>query len=381
MIYGCMDRSFRRPYLACMALFAIVMTLAELFADGGLGVESCVIAAMDVIAIIVLYHRVSFGALALVAISAATLLYPYKSYPPLLWGLFLAFVLMGYYRRYVPLTICLAVEAIAGVVSLKYAPATGWTAAGMASFLGVCVFLAIAGVAVRRHMQIDDHAISEKYAGRIHMKNQIFRNNRHFASELHDATSRGLALIVLNSELCSNEGMPSKDSSRVDAIKTVALETLSRTRAIVDELMDCKGIQTEKRCSVGDLENMALLWTSSLEEYGFEGQFSFTVDKDVAVTDEIPWESWSLIDQIFTNILSHQSLGIKKYRMDVHVDPKEILVYQTNHACRDAMEDVRCWSGLKLHKSMIDDIGGSMRYSAKNGRWTIWASIPTNPAS
>lgn len=292
MIIERFNKNFRNPCLAAMIIFSIIMTLAELFTDDSLGILPCLIASLDICAIIILYFKVSLGSLILSVVSAATIVYPYELYPPLLWGMFLAFMLMGYNRCYFTLIVCFCIQVSSNVISFACAFNMEWTIAGAISLLSIFVLISIAGLAIRNHLQSDDHKISEKSAKDIHEQNLLSRRNRKIAGRLHDSTSRGLTLIMLNTELCSDNMMSTEAKSRIDAIKCVASDTLKNTRLVVDELLNGKDNESGNQYSVYDIKEMISLWMECLKEYDFHGCVNFEIDDLVPKDTIIPREAF-----------------------------------------------------------------------------------------
>lgn len=206
------------------------------------------------------------------------------------------------------------------------------------------------------------------------------------ASRIHDSTARGLTLISLMADDSKPATATGENSHAcLRDIKSVAADTLAETRTVIDILcgsddsaayvnrdhdnvMFVDALRQQLDCNDHILATLGFLGTSVVRT---ENQGT-NYRPDSAVAEELR----DLIDQLYTNIVTHARQGNDSYVIRIVVGRSRINLTESNTCDVARSSDRHISHGLSLHERRIRALGGTMTYAIEDDVWTLRAQIP-----
>lgn len=378
-------RGCKRPYALAIIIFVVMLTMLEYAAGSDQSMANlmfaCVLASMS----IGMYWLPACCGIGITALSVATTLYPGMPFSPQLWSLWLVFGMLAHQRRYVLVSMLFIAEIAAYLAALVFHVPT-WTPSGIVTLLGTFVIAAIAGYGISALQQFQ--RIQEELRQRQSLQERYHRSQRDLllASRIHDSTARGLTLI----SLMADDSMPATATGEnshacLHDIKSVAADTLAETRTVIDILC---GSDDSAAYVNRDHDNVMFVdalrqqmdgYDHLLATLGFLGTSVVHTEKqgtnyrpDSAVAEELR----DLIDQLYTNIVTHARQGNDSYVIRIVVGRSRINLTESNTCDVARSSDRHISHGLSLHERRIRALGGTMTYAIEDDVWTLRAQIP-----
>ena len=376
-------RGCKRPYALAIIIFVVMLTMLEYAAGSDQSMANlmfaCVLASMS----IGMYWLPACCGIGITALSVATTLYPGMPFSPQLWSLWLVFGMLTHQRRYVLVSMLFIAEIAAYLAALVFHVPT-WAPSGIVTLLGTFVIAAIAGYGISALQQFQ--RIQEELRQSLQERYHRSQRDLLLASRIHDSTARGLTLI----SLMADDSMPATATGEnrhacLRDIKSVAADTLAETRTVIDILC---GSDDSAAYANRDHDNVMFVdalrqqldgYDHILATLGFLGTSVVHTEKqgtnyrpDSAVAEELR----DLIDQLYTNIVTHARQGNDSYVIRIVVGRSRINLTESNTCDVARSSDRHISHGLSLHERRIRALGGTMTYAIEDDVWTLRAQIP-----
>lgn len=387
---GWLRSKVRRPYVLLLICFAVLFDGAEavylVLSDNDAALLIGVASVMQLALVIGMYwHSVLCGA-ADILFGTILGMVPGVVFPSWFWGIWLAFAMLGYCRKFNWFAVLFIVGAIARLYAVLILNGGVWTVSGFITYMGtICLAFILGFVISERQMMERIRGELWEMKIKVRDKERLGRNIR-IASQLHDSTTRYLAEISLIAERLRYEE-PVEFTHDLDFMQDCSRRALSGIREAIDVLGDNyreNGDGIGREVSLGALvHEEAERERCVLSAKGILG--SIRVDDDSrlltsAVSNDVQDELIGLINQIFVNVGLHARRGDDAYYFYAFIGKDEIVINQLNFINENdgilRSEIIGAGRGLALHKGRIESLGGTLNTKTEDGEWILRAAIP-----
>lgn len=390
---------FRHPYVAVMITIAIACTVLTYLTEGEYSLPQTMLSFAHVSLLVGLYWYPVPCACAIIILSITIGIIPDTAFVKQFWSLWLSAGILGYCRRlWVVLSLLLIQTGSMITMTLRHPQIAEWNLTGVLSFNIICTIMVITGYALAEHREVEQLRRKAQERERLDIEQQRLRRDMVLASQIHDSTTRGLALISLLSEQCieesTNAHLSAEMTERISRIGSTARSTLQAVRKVIDVLNQNKQdtatkttVRTCKDDSDTGSEPFETMLTrliadndTSMAAVGIHGSSTISASVSSVMTvshidPETMQEIRNLINQMYTNIAVHGAQGTDVYHVRVELTERVLHIQEFNAIGRT---DARLHSGkgLSLHRQRITSIGGALHTHREDGIWVLRAVIP-----
>ena len=319
--------------------------------------------------------------------------------PNPLWGVWLALVLIGYHcalRWAVAAFLIVTVSQCIPLLTGSYtALAATWV--GMVNYIGSFIFATLIGVSFRWRSQRDASERRALELERQQWELNTLKRNTEIASRIHNSASGGLSAIALTAQRQLRQLRDTDDIGAHNSWRFVndqALGVLNEVHKVIDLLevaptdnnvydSDIADEQTSQNRMIDALDKAH----EQLEALGYSGTFTVNGSLPRAFPDPSAQAAIRLIGETTANIARHMNAGSGKYRIVVTLNEHAIAIMETNpisdhgnsNSHKTAISGLNSHgSGLRLHREIIESLGGELNTSDEDGEWVLYARIPAH---
>lgn len=343
--------------------------------------------------------------------------------PSPLWGIWIALVLIGHDCALGWAALACGIVTVSQCVPAFMDSYTALAAVGveMVSYVGSFVLATLIGVSFRWRTQRDESERRAMALERRQWELDELKRNTELASRIHDTASGGLSYIALTAQRRLRQ-LPDEPDDADDAdaagvaagatgmglamadvrrdwrfVNDQALAVLDEVHKVIDLLRDGAtdetttiGRETEGHDGCDGIAAVLRASRTKLDRLGFAGDVtlngSLPVDADPAATHAAE----RLLGEIMANIIRHTSPGEETYHIVVTLGERSIEIMETNPLANgiaqmndtdaagkpEATQEHSHGAGLRLHRELIESLGGELNATGEDGEWVVYARIP-----
>ena len=201
-----------------------------------------------------------------------------------------------------------------------------------------------------------------------------------FASRLHDRVTNDLSFITTTA-ITRLPRSGSDERQMLEAIIERARHAYDQTHEIIDMLNAPRhGSEKGHGCTVFRLQNDLELILADQDEYlqqlGFHGTYdvrSSYINGDV--NPQAYLECTSVVREMCNNIRRHCPTG-KDYTIRLTFSRNAVNIVEMNTGRMSTKPRRHPSKGLRMHRTIIESLGGSIHAAADGNTWIVRASIP-----
>jgi hypothetical protein len=312
--------------------------------------------------------------------------------PNPLWAAYLALAIIGYESRIPVAVAALLTISIAECIPVAMDSFTALSATwiGMVNYVGMFMFATMTGMALRWRKQRDESREQAMALERRQWELNALQRNTRLASRIHDSASGGLSCIALTAQrqLRRLDSDEEHAGQRKDwgFVNNQALGVLKEIHQVIDLMERSEPLAVPDAATNGPgLQQEKILQTimqadDKLHGLGFRGTFEIHGGLEPDYSDDALSAATNLLGEIAANISRHLDPEDGEYYCAVTLGRSAIEIMQTNPIRTSrTTAAIAHGSGLALHRSILERLGGELNTSAEDGDWVIYAHIPTNP--
>lgn len=377
-------KAITKDYYALALMIVELLEVVEFISLIRKNIYNITVFILETIFLVLAYKYSTINATIIIIISSCCTLIPDIAFPSQIGYIWISFGIIGYSRQ---LLLSIITWLIAtGSWSLYFMTTTqhDWSVTGLITLSGTYIGAAIIGYAISEHNRVREMEIIINQRQKEEMQYKRLMRDMALASRLHDYVTQGLSSIIIETcNLTDDHTLPEYVSKKVQIIASTSRDTLRRVRRIIDVLDGTSDqFNDELYEDNASVVNIIRLSTESGDAFlhSFDIAGSSIMHSDCKaimknVNKEAVNEIIALLNQIYTNILTHADASMGQYLVTVTINEREVIIYQSNSTFRTMVKN-EAGKGLILHAKKIQALQGDIHTSCGDGIWILYARIP-----